>query len=54
MLQRKETPPAEVNVAEPPAQIVCGGQIVQVGPWLTVITAEHELVHPFASVTVTV
>ena len=54
VLQRKDTPPAEVNVAEPPAQIVCGGQMVQVGPWLTVIRAEHELVHPFAFVTVTV
>jgi hypothetical protein len=54
VLQRKDTPPADVSVAEPPAQIVCGGQIVQVGPGVTVTVAEHELLHPFALVTVTV
>jgi len=54
VLQRNVTPPADVSVAEPPAQMLCGGQIVQVGPGVTVTVAEHELVQPFASVTVTV
>jgi hypothetical protein len=54
VLQRNDTPPAEVSVAEPPTQIVCGGQITQVGPGFTVIVAEQELVHPLAFVTVTV
>jgi hypothetical protein len=54
VLQRNDTPPADVNNAESPGQIVCGGQMTQIGFGVTVIVAEHELVHPFASVTVTV
>ena len=54
VLQRNVTPPAEVKVAEFPVQIVCGGQMVQVGPGVTVTVAEHELVQPLAFVTVTV
>jgi hypothetical protein len=54
VLQRNVTPPAEVSVAKPPGQIVTGGQMTHVGLGVTVTVAEHELVHPLASVTVTV
>jgi len=54
VLQRNDTPPAEVKVAEPPVQIVCGGQMVQVGPGVTVTVTEHELLQLLALVTVTV
>ena len=54
VLQMKVVPPAEVSVAEPPGQMVCGGQMVQVGPGVTVTDVEQELVQPFAFVTVTV
>ena len=54
VLHRNDTPPDEVSVTEAPTQIDCGGQMVQVGPGVTVTVAEHELVQPSASVTVTV
>ena len=54
VLQRNVTPPAEVNIAEPPGQMVIGGQMTHVGPGVTVTVTEQELVQPLASVTVTV
>jgi hypothetical protein len=54
VLHRNDVPPAAVSVCEPPGQIVTGGQMTQVGPGVTVIVVEHELVHPLALVTVTV
>jgi len=54
VLQRNVTPPAEVKIAEFPVQIVCGGQMVQVGPGVIVTVVEHELLQPLAFVTVTV
>ena len=54
MLQRNVTPPAEVSVAEAPVQMVCGGQMLQVGPGVIVTVVEHVLLQPLAFVTVTV
>jgi len=54
VLHKKDTPPAAVSRCEPPGQIVAGGQIAQIGPVVTVTVVEHELLQPFASVTVTV
>jgi hypothetical protein len=54
VLHKNVTPPADVSNAESPIQMVCGGHIAQIGPGVTVTVAEHELVHPSASVTVTV
>jgi hypothetical protein len=55
LLQRNEVPPDAVNVEEPPTQIEgLFGVMLQVGPGFTVTVVEQELVHPFASVTVTV
>ncbi len=54
VLQRNVTPPADVSVTEPPAQMLCGGQMLQVGPGVTVTVAEQELLQPLALVTVTV
>ena len=55
LLQRNATPPDAVNVEEPPTQTEGLDELMlHVGPGLTVTVVEHELVHPFASVTVTV
>src|SRR5262245_42767751 len=54
VLQRNVTPPADGSIAEPPTQIGCGGKMTQVGTGVTITVVEHELVHPLASVTVTV
>src|ERR1041385_2353978 len=55
LLQRNEVPPDAVNVEEPPTQIEgLFAVMLQVGPGFTVTVVEQELVHPFASVTVTV
>ena len=54
VLQRNVAPPAAVSVADAPVQIVCGGQMVQVGPGVTVTVVEHELLQLLALVTVTV
>jgi hypothetical protein len=55
VLQRKEIPPVAVNVAGSPGH--SGGTtqtIAHTGGGFTVTVAEQELLHPFASVTVTV
>ena len=55
VLHRNDAPPEAVNVDEPPAQMEeSETAMLHVGPGLTVTVNEHELVHPFASVTVTV
>ncbi len=55
LLQRNDVPPVAVNVAEPPIQNDESEiAILHVGAGLIVTVDEHELVHPFASVTVTV
>ena len=55
MLQRNEAPPDAVSVDEPPTQLDgLEGVMVQMGAGVTVTVAEHELVQPLASVTVTV
>jgi hypothetical protein len=55
VLHRNEVPPEAVNVDEPPTQIEGLDELMlHVGPGFTVTVVEHELVHPLASVTVTV
>ena len=55
VLHRNEVPPDAVNVDEPPTQIDgLDGAMLHTGSGLTVTVTEHELVHPLASVTVTV
>src|SRR5688572_450750 len=55
VLHRNDAPPDTERVTEPPTQIDgLDGVIVHGACWLTVTVVEHELVHPFASVTVTV
>jgi hypothetical protein len=55
VLQRNDTPPDAVSVDEPPAQTVgLDGVMLHTGAGVTVTVNEHELVHPLASVTVTV
>jgi hypothetical protein len=55
VLQRNDTPPDAVNVDEPPTQIEgLEGVMLQTGAEFIVTVVEHELVHPLASVTVTV
>src|SRR5436190_744308 len=55
VLQRKDVPPDAVNVVEPPTQIAgVAGVMLHGGSGFTVTVVEHELVHPFALVTVTV
>ncbi len=55
VLHRNDVPPDAVNVVEPPTQIDgLDGVMLHVGAGLIVTVVEHELVHPFASVTVTV
>ena len=55
VLQRNDVPPDAVSVAEPPIQIIGLGQVMlHTGNGFTVTVVEHELVHPFAFVTVTV
>ena len=53
LLQRNDVPPEAVNVDEPPTQIDgLDDVMLHVGAGVTVTVNEHELVHPFASVTV--
>jgi len=55
VLHANETPPEAVSVDESPTQISGGeGMILHTGSGLTVTVVVHELVQPFASVTVTV
>ena len=55
VLQRNEVPPDAVSVTGAPAQMVgLAGTILQITVLVTVTVTEHELVQPFASVTVTV
>ena len=55
VLHRKDTPPDAVSVAELPIQISGSGhEMSQTGSGFTVTVVEHELLQPFASVTVTV
>jgi hypothetical protein len=55
VLQRKDNPPVAVRVTEPPAQIEESDAVMlHVGNGPTFTVKEHELVHPLASVTVTV
>ncbi len=55
LLQRNDVPPDAVSVVEPPIQMDgLDGVMLQVGAGLMVTVVEHELVHPLASVTVTV
>jgi len=55
LLHKNDTPPDAVSVDEPPTQIE-GLELAMLhtGAGVTVTVNEHELVHPFASVTVTV
>src|SRR5215216_4323439 len=55
LLQRNDVPPDAVSVDEPPTQIDgLAGVMLHTGAGLIVTVVEHELVHPLASVTVTV
>jgi len=55
VFQRKDIPPDAVNVDEPPTQMEgLAGAMLHTGSGFTVTVVEHELLHPFASVTVTV
>ena len=55
VLQRNDTPPDAVNVAEPPTHTEeSETTMLHTGAGVTVTVNEHELVHPLASVTVTV
>ena len=55
LLHTNDVPPAAVSVEEPPTQIEgLAGVMLQTGAGLIVTVVEHELVHPFALVTVTV
>ena len=55
LLQRNDVPPDAVSVDEPPTQIEgLDGVMLHTGGGVTVIVAEHVLVHPAALDTVTV
>jgi hypothetical protein len=55
LLQRNVVPPVAVSVDEHPTQIDgLAGVMLQTGAGFIVTVVEHELVHPLASVTVTV
>ena len=55
VLQRNDAPPDAVSVEEPPTQIEeSETAMLHTGAGITVTVNEHELVHPLASVTVTV
>jgi hypothetical protein len=55
LLHRNDVPPDAVSVEEPPTQTDgLAGVMLHVGAGLIVTVVEHELVHPFALVTVTV
>lgn len=55
VLQRNDVPPDTESVVEPPTQIESSVAVmVHGGNGFTTIVIEHELVQPFASVTVTV
>lgn len=55
VLHRNDVPPDAVSVEEPPEQIEASEtEMLQTGAGATVTVNEHELVHPLASVTVTV
>ncbi len=55
LLHRNDTPPDAVSVDEPLMQIESLEFVMlHTGAGLTVTVVEHELVHPLASVTVTV
>jgi len=55
VLHTNETPPVAVSVDEPPTQIAgLAGVMLHDGNGFTVTVVEHELLHPFALVTVTV
>lgn len=55
VLHRNDNPPDAVSVDEPPTQIEESETVMlHTGAGATVTVNEHELVHPFASVTVTV
>ena len=55
LLHRNDVPPEAVSVAEPFGQIEgLAGVMLHTGAGFTVTVTEHELVHPFASVIVTV
>jgi hypothetical protein len=55
VLHKNDTPPVAVNVTEPPTQIEESDTVMlHTGSGATLTVNEHELVHPLASVTVTV
>lgn len=55
VLHRNDVPPEAVSVDEPPTQNEESETVMlHTGAGFTVTVAEHELVHPLASVTVTV
>ena len=55
VLHRNDVPPDAVKVAESPTQIAgFEGVMLHTGAGLITTVVEHELVHPSASVTVTV
>ena len=55
LLHRNDVPPDAVSVEEPPIQIEgLEGVMLQTGAGFMVTVVEQELVHPLASVTVTV
>ena len=55
VFHKNDNPPVAVSVDEPPIQTEEFETVMlHTGAGATVITNEHELVHPFASVTVTV
>ena len=55
VLQRNDTPPDAVMVAEAPGQIAGTGHVItHIGNGFTDTVVAHELVQPNASVTVTV
>ena len=55
VLQRNDVPPDAVSVDEPPTQLEgLAGVMLHTGAGLMITVNEHELVHPLASVTVTV
>ena len=55
VLHKNDIPPAAVIVADAPGQMFGTGHVItHIGSGFTVIVVEHELLQPFASVTVTV
>jgi len=55
LLHRNDTPPDAVSVDEPPTQTEeLEGVMLHTGAGFTTTVVVHELVQPFASVTVTV